>query len=311
MGRDATADATPLLKAAEQNIGNSDRILPQAGTVGTTIPQTNPTRLIQLSGGSAAGQSTSVVVTASRIVGNQNPNPGFPGPITGVIEFGNGGRSTRAEFDIPIGPFLGTISVAADASEPQDGGVIITVPTGVMRVYARYDNLLLAPVLGSNQSLAQIRGVGVFGPGGPVPGPGGAVPAEPVLAKAMSAYFSRHFARAYKTLYCYCCPGAGLVPIVVGDPVVASYDFFCLPAFAKTVKILRVNHVHVAPATPTLPAIQVVLHNGIRITDLVDVTAGTSCPDIKVEGNENIVGIKSATAGDTVTFLAISCEIGI
>ena len=90
----------------------------------------------------------SIVFTAARVVGASNPNPGYAGPITGLVEFGNGGRFTRVEFDVPLGPYLGTFQGAAVASEPQDGGVIVTVPTGVLRAYARYDNLLVQPILG-------------------------------------------------------------------------------------------------------------------------------------------------------------------
>jgi hypothetical protein len=310
MGRDTTADTKPLLMDAEQNIGNSAIVMPQVGMPlpysPTVIPQTNPARILQLTGGSARGQTISIVMTASRLVGSQNPNPGFPGPITGIIEFGNGGRFTKVEFDVPIGPFLGTISQAADATEPQDGGVIVTVPTGVLRVYARYDNLLLAPVLGTNAPLSPAD----LGPGGPIPGiiP---TPAEPVQTKAMSAYFSRHFARAYKTLYCYCANPVLPAAIVVGDPAIVplpGLSFFCLPAFARSVKILRLQR---PVTTNELPAMTAYLHNGIRLTDKIDIPAGVSSPDIKVEGNENIIGLVSKTAADAVTFLALSCEIGV
>ena len=311
MGRDSTADKTPLLMNAEQNIGNSAVIYPQAGGVGsgTVIPQTNPSRILQLTGGSAVGQTTSIVMTASRTVGSLNPNPGLPGPITGIIEFGNGGRATKVEFDVPIGPYQGAISLPDPANEPQDGGIIISVPTGVLRAYARYDNLLLATVLGTNQSLAQIRKVTAIGPGGPHSTLNLPTPAEPVQVKAMAAYFSRHFARAYKTLYCYLSDPIGPSAIVIGDPAGGGYDFFCLPAFARSVKVLRLNTI--APPPPTMPALKIVLHNGVNIVDMIDIAAGVNSPDIKVEGHECIIGIRSATAGDTVTLLALSCEVGV
>ena len=213
MGRDTIADATPLLKAAEQNIGNSAILQPQAG-LPTVIPQTNPARILDLSGGSGAGQTTSIIFTATRLSqGADNPNPGFPGPITGILEFGNGGRFTRIEFDIPVGPFDGSLNVASNAVEPQDGMVIVQVPTGIVRAYARYDNLLLAPLLGTNppMSAAQWNGtVPIVGPGGPVtvdnptpPPTTVVVPSEPVLVKAMTAYFGKARSKVYKTLNCY------------------------------------------------------------------------------------------------------------
>ena len=242
MGRDTVASKTPLLNDAEQNIGNGVIIQPQAG-LATCIPQTNPSRVIKLSGGSAAGQTTSVVITASRIVGASNPYPGLAGPITGVIEFGNGSQSTKAEFDVPVGPFTGSIDVASNAVEPQDGGVIVTVPTGVVRAYTRYDNLLISPVLNYSpaQSIAQIAGVPFFGPGGPITYGGGTIiPAEPIQTKAMASYFSRPHALVYKTLYCYI-GGASNTTVELGintQQLISPY-YFCLPAFTKSVKVLR------------------------------------------------------------------------
>jgi hypothetical protein len=312
MGRDITADKTPLLQNAEQNIGNSAVITPQVGAA-TCIPQTNPERLLQLTGGSASGQTTSIVVTASRLVGAQNPNPGFPGPITGVIEFGNGGRSTRVEFDIPVGPFYGNIVQAAEATEPQDGGVVVTVPTGVLRVYARYDNLLLATVLGTSPpaSLAQLSNVAPIGPGGPVyvSDPAGGrdilVPPEPVLVKAMAAYFTKPHSKVYRTLYCYCSDEiAAPTQVTVSSPSVvggfSDYAFYTLPPFTKRIKILRFD---------VSVALTVLLHNGVRPVDYIVIPGGTTAPSIDVVGNENIVGISSGNS--TVKFLAIVCEIGV
>ena len=78
---------------ADQNIGNGFVLQPQAGGA-TVIPQNSANsasyeRILVLTGPSSTGQTTSVVLTASRIVGPNNPYPGFPGPITGIIEFGN------------------------------------------------------------------------------------------------------------------------------------------------------------------------------------------------------------------------------
>jgi hypothetical protein len=294
MGRDVTADKTPLLMNAEQNIGNSATLQPASGAP-TCTPATNPPRIIQLSGGSCVGQTTSVVVTASRIVGPQNPNPGVPGPITGVVEFGNGGRFTRAEFDVPIGPFVGRLTAAASATEPQDGGTIITVPTGVLRVYCRYDNLLIQPLVGQTlpESRAQATGVLFYGPGGPLPS---GTPSEPVLVKAMAAYFSRHYTKAYKTLYCYVSDPAA--PIAIN---LANTTRYCLPAFAQSLKVLR---------WPVSTNLIVTLFDSIRTVDEISVPAGTS-PIIPIVGTETIVRITSVGPADNVSFLALSCEIGI
>jgi len=295
MGRPTDAGKTPLLEDADQNIGNSAVVQPQAGTTGTIIPQDLRNRIINLSnGGSAAGQTTSIVVTARRIVGrtSDNPNPGYAGPITGVVEFGNGGRSTRAEFDVPIGPFTGGFSAASQAIEPQDGGVIVTVPTGVLRVFARYDNLLLAPLLLGVPPvcLAQVNGVPVVGPGGPI----GQIPAEPLLVQAMASYFSRPTSKVYKTTVLYVSP---IVPVAV-----QAQGLYCLPAFARSVKILRF---------PLSSALDIGLWDNVYQQESFALAGGAPSPFFDVSGRENIISIVSHTPGDTVTYLAFVCEIGI
>ena len=331
MGRSTDADKKPLLEDADQNIGNSATIYPQSGDVGTVTPQILRDRILNLQAGSAAGQTTSIVMTASRIVGSDNPTPGFPGPITGVIEYGNGGRSTRLEFDIPVGPFAGSINQASNAVEPQDGAVIVTVPTGVVRAYARYDNLLLAPLLGTDPPISQAQAAGVapIGPGGPLwcaiiptPPPPPApqsilIQSEPVLVKAMASYFSKAHSKVYKTLNCYLTsetstpatpPSDALSPIAVningtGSAQIAGYpgySFWVLPALTKKVKILRF---------PDTTALTVLLHDGIRPVDFINVVANVTAPEIEVVGSENIIGISSGN--DKVSLLKLVCELGI
>jgi hypothetical protein len=324
MGREIN-EPTHLLDNAEQNLGNSVIVAPQARNpptqLATTIRQTNPPRILQLSGPSTKGQTTSIVVTASRLNTNQNPYPGYPGPITGIVAFGNGGQFTTVEFDVPIGSFIGDLTNPVPASEPRDGGSIITVPTGVLRVYTRYDNLLIEPLLSTNGlvMLADVQGVDRQGPGGPVSLPIGpppvVLPAEPVLTRAMAAYFSRHFSRAYKTLYCYVGSPAALgpTPAIVSSRLAPALSpaLYCLPAFAQSIKILR------QPATASLI---VSLYDGCSNPgstgggiEQYTVAAGAASPTIPIVGQERIVGVQSATADavNRVTYLAIACEVGV
>ena len=304
---------------ADQNIGNGVIVRPQAGPP-TVIPQTNPDRILMLSGPSGAGQTTSVILTVSRLVGDNNPNPGFPGPLTGVIEFGNGGRDTKIEIDLAVGPFAGTLDQASNAVEPQDGITIVTLPTGVLRVYARYDNQLLAPVLGSNGlSHAQLSGVPVYGPGAPViaynpasPPSTLTIPAEPVLVKAMAAYYAKARSKVYKTLNCYLSDesiapktikvGTPSVSLISGPPFPGSqyYAFYALPAGTRSVKVLRF---------PDTSAMNVLLHDGIRPIDYIQIASGSTAPVINVIGNENIIGLTSGS--DHIQMLKLVCEIGI
>ena len=351
MGRNTDADSTPLLKDAEQNIGNSVVLNPQAASypqnylgnptppvlpdIGTVIPQANAERILNLNaGGSAVGQTMTVAMSATRILqGTQNPYPGFPGPITGIVEFGNGGRWTRVEFDIPIGPFAGFFSQASSAIQPQDGVVIITVPAGALRVYARYDNLLVAPLLGTDPPIAQAQWTSMngtpvpfIGPGGPLlvqdPTGGGnqIILPEPVLVQAMATYFGRAptHARVYKTLNMYLSQETLNTPpplapaIQIGSPPVrtlagfGNFNFWALPPYTKRVKLLRF---------PNTANLAVILHDGIRPVDYFTTGAdpvGHSFPEFDVDGGECILGISSQNSGgNAVTMLKAICQVGI
>lgn len=296
---------------ADQNIGNGSIIQPQSGPA-TVIPQTNPERILMLSGPSNTGQTTSITLTAARIVGPNNPSPGLPGPITGIIEFGNGGQFTRVEVDIPIGPFAGLFIQAAQGTEPQDGGVIVTVPTGVLRVYARYDNQFIQPALGTpTLSLAQIQGASFVGPGGPrtktLPfGVQATFPPEPILTKAMAAYFSRHTSRVYRTQYLYVAdPTTGVLTRVLvsgaqGVPNVAV--IYCVPPFARYLRILRSPQVALNVTT---------CDSSQNPLESYSLNAGTPSPTIPIAGTETIIELASPKLTDTVFMLALSYEIGI
>ena len=305
MGR-SEGDFKHLLDTnADQNIGNSTVLQPQAGSGGTVIPQTNPARLLQLTGPSQKGQTTSVVFTASRIVGADNPNPGYAGPVTGIVEFGNGARFTRVEFDVPLGPYVGLFTGSNPATEPQDGGTVITVPTGVLRAYTRYDNLLIQPIVGTSppSSMATALGVPFYGPGGPITTGtlSNRAPAEPVLTKAMASYYTRHCAKLYKTNYLYV--------ETIGSAQVLLPAIYCIPAFAKSVKVLRYNL-----STFTMPSMTVQLFDNIHVLEQVVIPAGAS-PTIEISGFESAISIAPTTStgpnADAVNILALCYEIGL
>jgi len=286
----------PLLHNAEQNIGKSFELLGPNGPV-TSIAEQNPQRLLQLSGDSRSGQTTSIVLTARRTIAV----PGSAGPITGIIEFGNGGRSTKAEVDIPIGPYVGNFVAPSVANEPQDGGVIVSVPTGVIRAYARYDSNFITPMVGFPNAVGYAQQHNLV-PIGPNPGanPGLLKPTNPVLVQAMAAYFNRHWAASYKTQYCYCdFPGGASVN---GAQQIQGAGY-CVPPFAKSAKILRIPQT-AAMVLTTWDSLQ-----GASLESFA-IPSGPS-PTIQIQGTVNVVSVESATAGDTVTFFALVYEIGI
>ena len=178
--------------------------------------------------------------------------------------------------------------------------MIVTVPTGVLRVYARYDNQLIEPTLGASvKSLADGAGVPFVGPGGPTNILGTIIPAEPVQVKAMAAYFSRHTSKVYKTQYCYVASR-----FAIPSSILLAGASFCVPAFARSLKVLRM---------PITAALDIALYdNSFNQLDSIPIPSGTA-PIIPIVGTETLLSIAShtQTAPDAVTMLAFCYEIGL
>jgi hypothetical protein len=308
-----------LLDDSDLNIGNSailePSILALGGQTWTSKPPTNSDlkRLLNLTASSRMGQSVTVVMTAARVAAPE----GFVGPITGIIEFGNGAVSTKIEFDIPVGPFVGVANVVSDASSIQDSGTVIQVPTSVLRAYARYDNALLTPiksgggpVFGQTAPYAVPAGSGPFAPNSTnnnnVPG----IKVAPVSVKAFAAYFGRHYSKLYKTQYLYI--GNDAAPVlfqhVAGVPV-----NYAIPPFAKSVRIVRVPQTAVLTVTltdqlawpydcPTIPP--------PSFADQYTIPSGVMANPIPIDGNTNSIAIQSAGALDTISAIKLVYEVG-
>jgi hypothetical protein len=133
-----------------------------------------------------------------------------------------------------------------------------------------------------------------------------------VLVKAASAYFSKPRSKVYKTVNCYLTSettsnpspdyvqmGAAAPPGYAGYP---GYAFFALPAFTRSVTVLRF---------PNTAALNFLVHDGIRPVDYVQLAASAPAPVITILGTENIIGVSSPTSGDKVSMLKLVCEIGI
>jgi hypothetical protein len=294
MGRTIPEPRYLLDTDAEQNIGNSTNLLPEPGTVGTTKVQTNPPRLLSLCGPSRAGEMTSVIFTASRKTGIK----GYAGPVTGILEFGNGGRFTRVEVDVPVGPYYGRVISGAEGSiEPQDGGTIVSVPTGVLRAYCRYDNLFIQPDAdsGSPYSIAESAGLPLQGPGGPF----GGLEATPLIVRCMTAHYSKVWNKAYRTQYLYANDG-------VSAAIAVPSTTYKVPIFAKSLQIARTTTGGTL-AVGLLITLQDSLFNTI---DIITIASGARSPIIPIVGQTTNVVI-STTGVDVLNFLALIYEIGI
>ena len=297
-----------LLDDGENNVGNATLLEPQLlpATVPPTlftvqVPTPPPARLLNLTASSKTGQSVTVVMTAARAAGQVS---GVAGPITGVIEFGNGTQSTQIEFDIPLGPYIGQFRSVSQFSQPQDSGAVIQVPTGVVRAYARYDNAYITPELAGyafggpgSPSFPLFARAGPFAPNLGLP--------TPVQVKAFANYFGRHYSKLYKTQYLYV--GDKTRPQLFregGSPIP-----YPVPPFAKSVRVVVQPAVSLTIQLTDQQALGATTANPPLFAEEYVIPAGTY-PSFAIEGNVNTVLLSSTTGADLVTGVKLVYEIG-
>jgi hypothetical protein len=288
-----------LLDDNENNVGNATNLDPQilaAGIDFTTNKQPAPPRVLNLTAESKSGQSITIVMTAARQI-NQ---AGVAGPVTGIVEFGNGTQNTRIEFDIPIGPYTGNFQAVAPGTQPEDSGAVIQVPTGIVRAYTRYDDAYVTPQLqgyafGGPGSGSFPLGLGA-GPFGPTFRQG-STPPTPLFSKAFANYFGRHHSKLYKSLYLYTGDRTGAVNVLFtdgGTPCVYS-----IPPFAKSIQVVRI---------PNTSVLNLTLSDQI-LFEAYSIPSGPS-PIIPITGNQNTFTLESASPADTVSHVKVVFEIG-
>ena len=265
-----------LLDDAENNVGSATILQPEILPPGqnfTVVKQSNPPRVLNLTAESKTGQSVTVVMTAAR----QANTVGLAGPVTGIIEFGNGTQTTKIEFDVPIGPYTGFFENVTPGTQPDDSGAVIQVPTGIVRSYFRYDDAYITP---------QVDGTAISnGTSAPSYNPAGLSP-TPLSVKAFANYFGRHHTKLYKTLYLY-----------IGAPITFA-GAYSIPAFAKSIQVIRASG-----ATP----MSLTLTDQL-IPEVFLIPPGTA-PIIPITGNQNIFVLNTAGI-DPVQRVKVVFEIG-
>jgi hypothetical protein len=292
-----------LLDDNENNVGNATTLSPEilpAGLDFTANKQASPPRILNLTAESKTGQSVTIVITAAR----QLNQLGSAGPVTGIVEFGNGTQNTRIEFDVPIGPYTGNIFAVTPGTQPEDSGAVIQVPTGIVRAYARYDDAYITPQLqgyafggpGSG-SFPLGPGFGPFGPTFPTIIFGAPIPPAPLFIKAFANYFGRHHSKLYKTLYLYTGDRAGINQALFNDG--GTPCIYSIPPFAKTIQVVR---------APNTSAMTLQLSDQI-IFEKYSIPSGPS-PIIPITGNQNTFTLESASPADTVSHVKVVFEIG-
>lgn len=258
-----------LLEDADQNIGNQVVIkTPPVTAPPSTIPPQNPDRILNLNAASKGGQMMTVFLGAEAPANAPIGIP--PSPfLTGIIEFGNGSRFTSFEMDIPLGPLQFASAINSTPVAPKNGGILISVPAGTLRIYARSDASYVTPnVFGELPP----DGLGNTPPDritAPVGGP--PLSASDVLVTAFAGYFTRTAVHSpTKTLWLGKAPALGAGLSMIGQA-------YAIPAFARTISILR---------DPLTVAIAFLLQDTVgNILDNITIPAGTRSDTYKIPGN--------------------------
>lgn len=277
----ARGEKARLLDDGDQNIGNQLVIkTPFVTLPPMTIPTQNPDRLLNLNATSKSGQLITVFLGAETTPNTPINRPPTPF-LTGIVEFGNGSRFTNFEMDIPLGPTQ--LNLNQQPTAPQNGGILITVPAGTLRIYARSDGALITPNMFGT---LPVDGLGNSPPGrllSPVGAPG--TPASDVLVTAFATYFTRPAVHSpTKTLW------LGRANTV--DGIVFAGNFYAIPAFARTIAILR---------DPLAVAIEITLTDTYSNTlDTIVIPGGTRSDNYKIPGNASRFTITSTTPNPVV-----------
>jgi hypothetical protein len=308
-------------------------------------PANNPDRIIDLSANSDAGQMVTIAITANStppVPTNESSNFQFVGgPATARIEFGNGAQFAAVEVDVPVtvNPSIfnnPNLPAAQGGNVTNEGGIQVSLPGGVLRIYGRNDSNLVMQSLqygGTGFGVPTIfgapfngaqnipRGVGPWWQGY---NQGGTFPAltanqvlpVPVNMKATVAYFTRpngQRARNTKTVWVYnSIPGpGGDTNIVTGAGGPAIY---MIPAFAKSVSVWRnkTDPATFANSGPTAGVVLTVfdsmLYSVMPMTTFT-IAGGVASPEFELPMGAVAIGVQTNT--DTVNSLALVFEIGI
>jgi hypothetical protein len=291
VGRGSSVKAK-LLDDADMNIGNGDTILPSSNNIVIT-PNTNPTRLLNLDSLSPEGRMMTIAFAAKAII-DPALGGGLPGPLVGIVEFGNGGVFTRVEVDVQVGR-VGDFTIQASV---EDGVTFVSVPAGVLRAYVRHDGNLVTPsfsrAFGNPGVSAAINGGGNI-PDSSGPWQGAGQLPIPAFAQAFVTYYPKYTRRNTRTIIVYRSLG------VLADTSGIGEQFYFVPPFVRSVRVLRTP---VATSTVTITP---------RATNQAyqsfTIPAGDPGQIIELASNTSFLGL--LIGGTGVTQLALEFEVGM
>jgi hypothetical protein len=217
-----------LLDAPDLNLGSYETI--PAANRNNTPQAPKPVRLLDLS--CDGRRSTMVTITMACVYEEGWPanaaalNNMIGGPVTGIIEFGNGSSNSRVEFDVPTPSCTPGFATFRDEQlTPLIGAVSIPICASSIRVYARND-ATIALLAYADQITTPPGVIGNY--------INTVTSDEPVITKdpkvgAFVGYGPNNGGNShlFKTIY------IGTMP-----PAVSSVDLIGIPAYARHVRIL-------------------------------------------------------------------------
>lgn len=287
---------TKLLDDGDLNIGNAQTLIADTNVI--TKPITNPPRILNLDADSKFGSVVTIGLAASAKFDPGIQGGSAAGPLTAVLEFGNGSVFTDVEIDVPIGQ----IGDFTNPSTAQDGVVVCNVPAGTLRVYGRHDGNLITPSIGNT-----------FGSPTAAAGqsntPVGAGPWDnnlndvpiPAFMKAFAVYepFATLARRCTKTIYVY---NGFFSGVSVAVPLGTRY---WVPAFARSVQVYR--NTIVSATAPTNVTLQFI-NNITQVVEQYTIPGGTNSPIFQL--GEQIIAIGVSTDG-VINTLSLVFDIGL
>lgn len=295
---------TRLLDDADQNIGNSQQVDCSNSII--VEPISNPPRIINLDAKSDTGQTACVAIAAQTIPQAQGTVASFAGPLTAILEFGNGSVSQKVEIDVPIGRVQDFRSPASI----KQGQVIASVPAGTLRVYGRNDGNLITP--SQNQLIGFPPGSVQFGLAilGNIPRNFGSwTPTTPniygppsAVIQAAATYFAlggpTTGPRNTKTIWVW--NGIG-IQVRVNLGILGFFPaLYWIPALAKSVKLIRL---------PTTDAFTVDIVDQAGNMESYTVAGGATDTFHPLPGGALMIGLTSNGANTTSCALVFEIDI--
>jgi len=274
-----------LLDDSDQNIGNIKVVSAYPDPITTVpvfIPKPDPDRILFLDAVSPSGMAMTVGLAATPVLRPGAPITSSPPFITAIVEFGNGSTFTRIEVDVQAGTIQ---SINNILQEPIDGVVLVTIPSGTLRVYARNDAKLIVPNL--------LGGTPTLGVGATLAPPSAANTLDAAV-KAFTCYYSvQHIKPPTKTQYIGGVSGGTLT---FADTIGESYP---IPPLAKRFRVFRTG----------LPAVAITTYDArFGIVETYTIAAGTPSPIFELSAIENRISIGTVLAAGNRAML--SYEIG-